>query len=94
MTAPTLERSDALALHRTMVLIRVFEGRVEELFKAGMLPGFVHTYLGEEAIAAGVCAQLGPDDYITSTHRGHGHALAKRKSPPALIAELYRRAEG
>ena len=94
MTAPTLERSDALALHRTMVLIRVFEGRVEELFKAGMLPGFVHTYLGEEAIAAGVCAQLGPDDYITSTHRGHGHALAKGMSPAALMAELYGRAEG
>ena len=89
-----LERSEALALHRTMVLIRVFESRVEELFKAGKLPGFVHTYLGEEAIAAGVCSRLGPDDYITSTHRGHGHALAKGMSPAALMAELYGRAEG
>ena len=92
--APTLERSEALALHRTMVLIRVFESRVEELFKAGKLPGFVHTYLGEEAIAAGVCAHLGPGDYITSTHRGHGHAIAKGMSPAALMAELYGRAEG
>ena len=94
MTQPALERSEALALHRTMVLIRVFESRVEELFKAGKLPGFVHTYLGEEAIAAGVCSRLGPDDYITSTHRGHGHALAKGMSPAALMAELYGRAEG
>ena len=94
MTRPALERSEALALHRTMVLIRVFESRVEELFKAGKLPGFVHTYLGEEAIAAGVCSRLGPDDYITSTHRGHGHALAKGMSPAALMAELYGRAEG
>ena len=94
MTQPAPARSEALALHRTMVLIRVFESRVEELFKAGKLPGFVHTYLGEEAIAAGVCAQLGPDDYITSTHRGHGHALAKGMSPAALMAELYGRADG
>jgi len=94
MALPTVHQSEALALHRTMVLIRVFESRVEELFKAGKLPGFVHTYLGEEAIAAGVCAHLGPDDYITSTHRGHGHAIAKGMSPAALMAELYGRAEG
>ena len=94
MTGSGLERSEALALHRTMVLIRVFESRVEELFKAGKLPGFVHTYLGEEAIAAGVCARLRPDDYITSTHRGHGHAIAKGMSPAALMAELYGRVEG
>ena len=94
MAPLALERPEALALHRTMVLIRVFESRVEELFKAGKLPGFVHTYLGEEAIAAGVCACLTPEDYITSTHRGHGHALAKGMSPAALMAELYGRVEG
>ena len=93
--APTgMDRSEALALHRTMVMIRVFESRVEELFSAGKLPGFVHTYLGQEAIAAGVCSQLRPDDYITSTHRGHGHALAKGMAPAALMAELYGRADG
>ena len=86
--------SEARALHADMVLIRVFESRVEELFKAGKLPGFVHTYLGEEAIAVGVCAQLRSDDYITSTHRGHGHALAKGMTPAALMAELYGRADG
>ena len=94
MAALPLDRSEALALHRTMVLTRVFESRVEELFRAGKLPGFVHTYLGEEAIAAGVCAHLGTDDYITSTHRGHGHAIAKGMSPAALMAELYGRADG
>ena len=87
-------RSEALALYADMVLIRVFESRVEELFAAGRLPGFVHTYLGQEAIAAGVCSQLRSDDYITSTHRGHGHALAKGMAPAALMAELYGRAEG
>ena len=87
-------RSEALALHADMVLIRVFESRVEELFAAGRLPGFVHTYLGQEAIAAGVCSQLRSDDYITSTHRGHGHALAKGMDPFELMAELYGRAEG
>ncbi len=87
-------RSEALALHETMVLIRVFESRVEELFKAGKLPGFVHTYLGQEAIAAGVCGHLTSDDFITSTHRGHGHAIAKGMSPAALMAELYGRVEG
>ena len=87
-------RSEALALHADMVLIRVFESRVEELFAAGRLPGFVHTYLGQEAIAVGVCSQLRPDDYITSTHRGHGHALAKGMDPFELMAELYGRAEG
>ena len=89
-----ITESEARALHADMVLIRVFESRVEELFKAGKLPGFVHTYLGEEAIAVGVCSQLRPDDYITSTHRGHGHALAKGMSPAALMAELYGRADG
>ena len=89
-----MDRSEALALHRTMVTIRVFESRVEELFSAGKLPGFVHTYLGQEAIAAGVCSHLRPDDYITSTHRGHGHALAKGMAPAALMAELYGRVDG
>ncbi|MYB44334.1 MAG: thiamine pyrophosphate-dependent dehydrogenase E1 component subunit alpha [Acidimicrobiia bacterium] len=84
----------ALGIHRTMVRIRVFESRVEELFKAGKLPGFVHTYIGQEAIAAGVCATLNRDDYITSTHRGHGHAVAKGMELGPIMAELYGKATG
>ncbi|MCY3652058.1 MAG: thiamine pyrophosphate-dependent dehydrogenase E1 component subunit alpha [bacterium] len=84
----------AAHIHRTMVRIRVFESRVEELFKAGKLPGFVHTYIGQEAIAAGVCAALQPDDYITSTHRGHGHAIAKGMTMGPIMAELYGKETG
>lgn len=84
----------ALGIHRTMVRIRVFESRVEELFKAGKLPGFVHTYIGQEAIAAGVCAALNSDDYITSTHRGHGHAIAKGMELGPVMAELFGKETG
>ena len=73
-------------IHRTMVRIRLFEERVQELFLARKLPGFVHVYLGEEAVAAGVCAALAPGDYITSTHRGHGHAIAKGVGLDRLMA--------
>jgi pyruvate dehydrogenase E1 component alpha subunit len=83
-----------LDLHRTMVRIRVFEERVQELFAARKLPGFVHVYLGEEAVAAGVCAALRPSDYITSTHRGHGHAIAKGVALDRLMAELYGKETG
>lgn len=81
-------------IHETMVRIRVFEERVSELFLAGKLPGFVHTYIGQEAIAAGVCAVLRPDDYITSTHRGHGHAIAKGMGFDEIMAELYGKVTG
>ena len=84
----------ALGIHRTMVRIRVFESRVEELFRAGKLPGFVHTYLGQEAIAGGVCAVLDRHDYITSTHRGHGHAIAKGIELGPIMAELYGKETG
>ncbi len=66
-----------LGLYRTMLTIRLFEQRVAREFRTGEIPGFVHMYVGEEAVAAGVCANLGDDDYITSTHRGHGHCIAK-----------------
>ena len=84
----------ALGILQTMVRIRVFETRIEELFKIGKLPGFVHTYLGQEAIAAGVCAVLRRDDYITSTHRGHGHAIAKGVDLGPIMAELYGKETG
>ncbi len=89
-----MSREAALRIHRTMVRIRLFETRVEELFKAGKLPGFVHTYLGQEAIAAGVCETLQSDDYITSTHRGHGHAIAKGIELDGIMAELYGKETG
>ena len=66
-----------LDMYRTMFMIRSFELNAAELFAAGRIPGFVHLYVGEEAVATGVCANLKESDYITSTHRGHGHLLAK-----------------
>ena len=76
----TLNRHTAeflLGLYRRMLLIRKFEERVKFLFLEGVMPGTIHQYQGQEACAVGVCAALEPDDVITSTHRPHGHALAK-----------------
>jgi TPP-dependent pyruvate/acetoin dehydrogenase alpha subunit len=77
-----------LNLYRQMALIRQFEMKAKELFRAGRMPGFIHVYIGEEAVAVGVCSQLRKDDYVASTHRGHGHALAKGISPREMMAEL------
>lgn len=77
-----------------MELIRQFETRVGELFADNEMPGFVHLYVGSEAVAVGVCSALDEDDYITSTHRGHGHALAKGLEPRYMMAELYGRTTG
>jgi pyruvate dehydrogenase E1 component alpha subunit len=77
-----------------MMLLRKFDERVGDLFRKAKLPGFVHLYIGEEAIATGVCAALRPDDYITSTHRGHGHYIAKGGDPKACMAELYGKSSG
>jgi TPP-dependent pyruvate/acetoin dehydrogenase alpha subunit len=71
-----------------MVLIREFELKAKEVFRSGRMPGFIHVYIGEEAVAAGVCEQLRQDDYVASTHRGHGHALAKGIEPRDAMAEL------
>ena len=81
-------------LYRTMLLIRRFEERVYRLFLEGEIPGTLHQYQGQEAVAAGVCDVLGDRDWITSTHRPHGHALAKGVSPRAAMAELYGKATG
>ena len=81
-------------MYEKMVRIRYFEERVKDLFAAGEMPGFVHLYLGQEAIASGVCATLNDDDYITSTHRGHGHIIAKGGELSKMMAELYGKVTG
>ena len=83
-----------LTLHETMVRIRVFEQRAEQLFLEKKIPGFIHLYVGEEAIAAGIVTQLRDDDYLTSTHRGHGHMLAKGADSKRMMAELFGKATG
>ncbi|HZP18888.1 MAG TPA: thiamine pyrophosphate-dependent dehydrogenase E1 component subunit alpha [Bauldia sp.] len=83
-----------LAMHRTMVTIRVFEERVRVDYLARRMPGFTHSYVGEEAVATGGCAALEPGDLITSTHRGHGHAIAKGVGIGPMMAELYGKATG
>lgn len=79
---------------RQMARIRAFEERVSRYFREGEIPGFVHVSIGQEAIAAGVCGVLAEDDKITTTHRGHGHCLAKGADPTAMMAELFGRATG
>src|SRR5512145_851339 len=79
---------------REMLLIRRFEEKVEERFRAGELPGFLHVAIGQEAVATGVCAALQPDDVIASTHRAHGHAIAKGTPIDRIMAELYGKVEG
>ena len=80
--------------YRTMCKIRHFEQTVEKLFLDGEIPGFVHLYIGEEAIATGVCANLTNSDYIESTHRGHGHTLAKGADVNRAMAEIFGRSTG
>jgi TPP-dependent pyruvate/acetoin dehydrogenase alpha subunit len=81
-------------MYRTMLLIREAEETLLRLFAQNRMPGFIHSYIGEEATAVGVCAALRPDDYITSHHRGHGHILAKGGDLKLFFAELYGKATG
>ncbi|HEY1754983.1 MAG TPA: thiamine pyrophosphate-dependent dehydrogenase E1 component subunit alpha [Bryobacteraceae bacterium] len=83
-----------LRMYRTMVTIRLFEERVNDLYTRALMPGLAHLYLGEEAVAVGVCEALRRDDYITSTHRGHGHCLAKGAAPDRMFAELLGKEAG
>ena len=83
-----------LHLYRRMVRIRVFEEKVQELHALGKLPGFVHVYVGEEAVAVGACSVLRDTDHITSTHRGHGHCIAKGADVAPMMAELFGREAG
>ena len=93
-TIPELTRERALALYRGMVVIRRTEEGLAKAHAAGLIQGACHTYVGEEAVATGVSAHLRPDDTVLSTHRGHGHALAKGVPPRELMAELFGRATG
>ena len=87
-------KEDLRDMLRTMLTIREFELKVADLFAAGKIPGSVHSYVGEEAIATGICASLREDDYITSTHRGHGHLIAKGGDLKRMMAELYGKKTG
>ncbi|HZD64806.1 MAG TPA: thiamine pyrophosphate-dependent dehydrogenase E1 component subunit alpha [Acidimicrobiales bacterium] len=89
LTADTLLRA-----YRSMRTIRAFEERVHEEFATGEIPGFVHLYAGEEASATGVCLHLDDRDALASTHRGHGHCIAKGVDPTAMMAEIYGRVTG
>jgi pyruvate dehydrogenase E1 component alpha subunit len=93
----TIDVHQASGRHRAlerMVLLREFESTAAERFTDGEIPGFLHPYIGQEAVAVGACAALESEDYITSTHRGHGHCLAKGLDPSRMMAELYGKREG
>src|SRR5258707_12327269 len=81
-------------MYRQMVAMRLFEERVNDLYTRALMPGLAHLYIGEEAIACGICEALRKDDFITSTHRGHGHCLAKGASPDRMFAELLGKENG
>jgi pyruvate dehydrogenase E1 component alpha subunit len=83
-----------LQMYRRMQMIRRFEEQVNELYTRALMPGLAHLYAGEEAVAVGVCEALRADDYITSTHRGHGHCLAKGAAPDRMFAELLGKEAG
>ena len=89
-----IEPAVQIELLRTMQRIRRFEERAEELYLGGELPGFIHLSIGQEACAAGACLALRRDDYITSTHRGHGHCIAKGAPMDRMMAELYAKVTG
>ena len=81
-------------LYKNMVTIRLFEEKIRDLYARGLVPGLAHLYIGEEAVATGVCANLRREDYITSTHRGHGHVIAKGAELKYMMAELFGKKTG
>lgn len=93
-TADKTSRPDLLALYGRMLLIRRMEERLGDVVQSGELPGPVHLYIGQEAVAVGVCAHLTDADWIASNHRGHGHFLAKGGTPHAMVAEIFGRDTG
>ena len=89
-----LSREDLLKAYRRMRLIREFEDAVHDEFSAGNIPGFVHLYAGEEASGVGVCMHLDDRDAIASTHRGHGHCIAKGVDVNGMMAEIFGKVTG
>src|SRR2546422_7777370 len=89
-----MNRDQYLTMYAQMYRIRVFEEHVNELYKSAKMPGLAHLYIGEEAVAVGVCEALRPDDLITSTHRGHGHCLAKGAAVNRMFAALLGKEPG
>ena len=89
-----IDAQQLLRMYRRMTMIRLFEEQVNDLYTRALMPGLAHLYIGEEAIAVGVCEALRPDDYITSTHRGHGHCLAKGAAIDRMFAELLGKEAG
>src|SRR6266536_1558808 len=94
LPAEDLKPDKALHVYRQMMKIRLFEEQVNQLYLGAKMPGLAHLYIGQEAVAVGVCEALRRDDYITSTHRGHGHCLAKGASGDKMFAELLGKVPG
>src|SRR5690348_1211564 len=78
-----------LRMYQRMLAIRFFEEQVNDLYTRALMPGLAHLYIGEEAVAVGICSALTVEDYITSTHRGHGHCLAKGAAPDPIFADRH-----
>jgi acetoin:2,6-dichlorophenolindophenol oxidoreductase subunit alpha len=93
-TSSPVKAEQWMRMYRRMMMIRLFEEQVNELYTRALMPGLAHLYVGEEAVAVGICEALRPTDYITSTHRGHGHCVAKGASPDRMFAELLGKKAG
>src|SRR5437870_222236 len=93
-TQSEIEVQQSLHMYRQMLMIRLFEEQVNDLYTRALMPGLAHLYIGEEAVAVGVCQALNSNDYITSTHRGHGHCLAKGAALDRMFAELLGKEAG
>jgi len=89
-----LSHDQKIDLYKKMVTIRLFEEKIRDLYARGLVPGLAHLYIGEEAVATGICANLRKEDYITSTHRGHGHVIAKGAEIKYMMAELFGKKTG
>ena len=89
-----IAKQKKLALYRKMLTVRAFEEKAGELFAQNLIPGFIHLSIGEEASSVGTCSVLRDDDYVASTHRGHGHLIAKGADPKKMFAELLGKKAG